>query len=214
MANMFFEKFTNSIYVRFSGTLFLIVILIGCQSNVDEVDEAKEKYESAIGTNQIPKVRIGDAIFQVELAINPSERAKGLSGKDILEENNGMLFIFDENAATQFWMYGMKFPLDLVWISSSCEIIDITHKAKNPENPNTSDGLVLYSSKAPATYTLEINAGEVDLHGINIGEFFLDILPFGKITKKVELFRVFCHLGKIPPSCAPRVMHRTGLSDF
>ena len=168
MANMFFEKFTNSLYVRFIGTLFLIVILIGCQSNVDE---AKEKYESAIGTNQMPKVRIGDAIFQVELAINPSERAKGLSGRDILEENNGMLFIFDENAATQFWMYGMKFPLDLVWISSSCEIIDITHKAKNPENPNTSDGLVLYSSKAPATYTLEINAGEVDLHGINIGEF-------------------------------------------
>ena len=63
----------------------------------------------------------------------------------------------------------MKFPLDLVWISSSCQIVDITYNAEHPENPNSAEGLSLYSSKSPATYTLEINAGEVNLNDINIG---------------------------------------------
>jgi len=93
-----------------------------------------------------------------------------LSGRNILDENNGMLFVFNEDSATQFWMYGMKFPLDIVWISNSCKIIDITYNAEQPENPNSSEDLVLYSSKLPSTYALEINSGEVNLYNIKIGE--------------------------------------------
>jgi uncharacterized membrane protein (UPF0127 family) len=76
-------------------------------------------------------------------------------------------------------MYGMKFSLDLVWISSSCEIVDITYNAEQPENPKLSEGLVLYASKSLATYTLEINAGEVNLHNINIGGL-VEFLNFPK----------------------------------
>ena len=170
MGCMFIEKFTNSKYISFVVVLLLMVIAIGCESNVNGIDEIKDKHISGNVINQTPQVKIGDAIFEVELAINPAERAKGLSGRNILDKNNGMLFVFSEDSATQFWMYGMKFSLDIVWISNSCKIIDITYNAEHPENPNSSEGLVLYSSKLPSTYTLEINAGEIDLYNINIGE--------------------------------------------
>tara|TARA_Y100000590_G_scaffold164382_1_gene188343 strand:+ start:11977 stop:12528 length:552 start_codon:yes stop_codon:yes gene_type:complete len=176
---MIFDKFIDLLHLIFISVLFPAVVLIGCESNMDQSGETRQKHELTTVTNQIPKVKIGGAIFEVELAINPSERALGLSGRDILEENTGMLFIFSQDSATQFWMYGMKFPLDLIWISNSCKVVDITYDAKNPENPNSSENLVLYSSKSPATYTLEINAGEADLNNIKIGSL-VDFLNFPK----------------------------------
>ena len=179
MAYMFFDKVTNAKIISLVVGFFLIVISIGCESTINEMDESKNKYVLTNVINQSTIVKIGDAKFDVELAMNPAQRAKGLSGRSILDENDGMLFVFSEDSATQFWMYGMKFPLDIVWISSSCKIIDITYNAEHPENPNSSEGLVLYSSKLPATYILEINAGEAVFHNINIGEL-VEFLNFPK----------------------------------
>ena len=179
MVYMFIEKFTNPKYISLVAVLFLVIIAIGCESSINGIDETNDKHAVGNVINQIPSVKMGDTIFEVELAINPAERAKGLSGRNILDKNNGMLFVFNEDSAQEFWMYGMKFPLDIVWISSSCKIIDITYNAEHPENPNSSEGLVLYSSKLPATYALEINAGEVDLYNINIGGL-VEFLNFPK----------------------------------
>ena len=169
MEYMFFRKFNNPASVFLFCIGFMMITFVGCESNSNKNNETKSNDVASV-IDQVPKIKIGDVIFEVELAINPAERAKGLSGRNILDKNNGMLFVFSEDSATQFWMYGMKFSLDIVWISNSCKIIDITYNAEHPENPNSSEGLVLYSSKLPATYTLEINAGEIDLYNINIGE--------------------------------------------
>ena len=166
MGHIFLWKFSSPASIVLFCIGLMTLALVGCESN--KHNETKNNNASVL-IQQTPKVKIGDVIFEVELAINPTERSTGLSGRNSLEKNSGMLFVFDKDSATQFWMYGMKFPLDLVWISSSCQIVDITYNAEHPENPNSAEGLSLYSSKSPATYTLEINAGEVNLNDINIG---------------------------------------------
>ena len=178
MEYMFFRKFNNPASVFLFCIGFMMITFVGCESNSNKNNETKSNDVASV-IDQAPKIKIGDVIFEVELAINPTERSRGLSGRNSLEKNSGMLFVFDKDSATQFWMYGMKFSLDLVWISNSCEIVDITYSAEYPENPKSSEGLVLYSSKSPATYTLEINAGEVNLHDINIGGL-VEFLNFPK----------------------------------
>lgn len=81
-----------------------------------------------------------------------------------------MLFIFPSGRASAFWMKGMRFPLDFVWIGAHCRVVDLTLEVPAPA-PGTPDGqLPVYRSSAPAAYTLEVNAGEVSRRGITVGD--------------------------------------------
>ena len=82
----------------------------------------------------------------------------------------GMLFVFETGRASAFWMKGMLFALDFVWIGEDCTVVDTTVHVSNPA-PGTPDSeLPTYASDVPATYTLEINASEVDRLGIRVGD--------------------------------------------
>ena len=117
-----------------------------------------------------PAVTVGNAVFQVEVADTPQARSKGLSGRDSLPLMSGMIFVFESGRTSSFWMKGMRFPLDFVWIGEECTVVD-THTNIQPSTPDTDDGqLPLYRSDSPAMYTLEINAGKVAEVGIEVGD--------------------------------------------
>ena len=44
-----------------------------------------------------------------------------------------MLFIPDGSDAGPFWIKGMLFPLDLIWIGSDCRVVAITVDAQVPD---------------------------------------------------------------------------------
>jgi uncharacterized membrane protein (UPF0127 family) len=115
-------------------------------------------------------VIIGDASFTVELAVTPQQRAQGLSGRPGLPPGAGMLFIFETADLYSFWMKDMRFPLDLVWISAECAVVDITEDAPPPAPGQAVADLLTYRPKEPAQYVLEINAGEAESAGIGIGD--------------------------------------------
>ncbi len=117
-----------------------------------------------------PGVTIGDVTFGAELAYTADLRTKGLSERDGLDSQTGMLFIFDDGRASAFWMKGMRFPLDFVWIGHDCTVVAVTENVPNeaPGTPNSA--LPLYRSFVEAEYHLEINAGEVEKLGIGVGD--------------------------------------------
>ena len=115
-------------------------------------------------------VIIGDSVLPVELAVNSVERTKGLSDRDGLEPGTGMLFIFEGRQASSFWMRKMRFSLDFVWISEDCRVVDITSDVPFPKPGTETSELPSYSSAVPAAYNLEVNAGEVNLFGISVGD--------------------------------------------
>ena len=49
-------------------------------------------------------VKLGGISIAVELALTPESQAQGLSGRDRLGENEGMLFVFDRPDKYSFWM--------------------------------------------------------------------------------------------------------------
>jgi uncharacterized membrane protein (UPF0127 family) len=81
-----------------------------------------------------------------------------------------MLFVFDSDVASAFWMKGMRFPLDFIWISRECTVSDVTAVVPAP-GPDTPDSqLLTYRSAAPAAYNFEVNAGEAEQHGVRVGD--------------------------------------------
>ena len=62
-------------------------------------------------------LEINGVKFNVDIARTPEEQKQGLSGRESLKNNEGMLFIFSRADFYGFWMKEMKFPLDMVWVS-------------------------------------------------------------------------------------------------
>ena len=117
-----------------------------------------------------PTVSIGNVTFNVEVAHIPELRVRGLSGREGIADDSGMLFVFDSGRTTEFWMRGMSFPLDFVWIGDDCTVVDL-HKYVREPLPGTVDAdLEHYASRVPAKYNLEIAAGTVTQRGISVGD--------------------------------------------
>ena len=117
-----------------------------------------------------PAVKIRDAEFKVEVADTPLLRERGLSGRRYMEERKGMLFIPDGPDAGPFWMKGMLFSLDFIWIDSDCRVVDISPYVRAPAPGTPDDRLRRYTSYPSAAYTLEVNAGEAERFGIEVGD--------------------------------------------
>ncbi len=119
--------------------------------------------------NKVPQISINGHDFVVELAIDPAIQKKGLSGRDSLPENAGIIFAYPSKNTLTFWMIDMRFDIDLLWINDD-KIVGIEKNMLAPA-PGTEDkDLVLYSSPEPVNRVLEINSGLVDKYGLKVGD--------------------------------------------
>lgn len=105
--------------------------------------------------------------FKLLVARTSKEQHQGLSDRDILAQDTGMLFIFSKPDYYPFWMRHMKFPLDIIYINNN-KIVTVLNNVKNPvygtENPP------LFRPDAPADKVLEINGGLAKKDSITVGD--------------------------------------------
>lgn len=109
------------------------------------------------------KLFVNSKEFKLELADTESERIRGLSGREKLDEDRAMLFVFPESAEQCMWMKDMKFSLDMVWLDSSRKITKIERNV----SPNTYPQAFCADN---AKYVLEFNAGVTEDTGLKIGQ--------------------------------------------
>jgi uncharacterized membrane protein (UPF0127 family) len=116
------------------------------------------------------EVIIGSTKINVTVADSEEERKQGLSGKDKLGENEGMLFVFDtKNVYPGFWMRGMKIPIDIIWIDDEIVAKIDKNVVISPEGTPDSQ-LKLYYPDKPIDYVLEVHAGFSDKNGLQVGD--------------------------------------------
>ena len=116
-------------------------------------------------------VRIGgDVTYAVDMAVTPEERQQGLSGRETMAQNAGMLFVFEEEQPLQFWMKDMRFPLDIIWIDGRCRLIEVAADVPTPPPNAGNDQIPRVQSPLPAQYVLELNAGEWSRAGLSAGD--------------------------------------------
>lgn len=126
---------------------------------------------------QLDQVSIDGATITAEIASTTTEQTRGLSYRTSLGANDGMLFVFSTGSVQQFWMIGMNFPLDMIWISGNT-VVGFAQNVPAPAPGTAPWNLPLYSSPANTDKVLEVNAGTVAKYGIKVGDT-VTIAPAG-----------------------------------
>lgn len=112
--------------------------------------------------NKKTEIELKGQKFQIEISRSEKEREQGLSGRNNLCENCGMLFVFPQEEKQGFWMKKMNFDLDIIWINNK----KIVYIAKNVSH-NLKETII---PEVKANRVLELSAGTTDNFGIEIGD--------------------------------------------
>lgn len=107
--------------------------------------------------------RGGVHVFQVEVAVTPDERSKGLMFRRELPAGQGMLFDFEGEGPVAMWMKNTYVSLDMLFIRADGRIARIAENTK----PLSEE---IIPSGAPVKAVLEVVAGTVKRLGIVPGD--------------------------------------------
>lgn len=157
--------FIVSLYMGIFGTLFFIVfhLYAGQQKNITQSFPETKLIESLKATY----VELGGTKITVEVADTDALRKQGLSGREGLRENHGMLFLFPVRDRYAFWMKDMRFSIDMVWIAKG--VVASVNENALPEPGVDLSHLKLYIPDVPVDTVIELPSGFVHTHHINLG---------------------------------------------
>lgn len=110
------------------------------------------------------QLRIHGQTFNLQIASTGKAREQGLSGRRSLVRNAGMLFVFSQPGGKCFWMRGMNFPLDIIWLSGDKKVAHIQANV----SPNTYPHQ--FCPSQPAQYVIELHAGAARAAGLRLGQ--------------------------------------------
>lgn len=109
-------------------------------------------------------LRVGNTTINIQVADSDQERMQGLSGREGLAQNEGLLFVFEKEGYHGFWMKDMNFAIDMAWIDKDKKIIHIESDVSPDSYPK------VFSPNFPSLYVLETKANFLKNAGIKIGD--------------------------------------------
>ncbi len=159
-------------YFIFFAVLGAVLVIVGLanffnpaslSSTIDGFNNEKQYPLSIEGTH-----------IAVTVADTPAKRAAGLSSREFLPDNEGLLFIFGEPGKHLFWMKDMHFPIDVVWINERFMVVDVTENILPATFPE------IFEPMEPVRFVLEVNAGWIAKNGIKRGMWIenLELLSY------------------------------------
>ena len=113
-----------------------------------------------------PRVVLGGERFKVEIADTQQKQALGLMFRDSMPADEGMIFLFPNEAPRSFWMKNTRIPLDIMYFDKDLKMVSIS--ANTP--PCRVSRCPSYPSSKPAMYVLELNAGTASELGVGPGD--------------------------------------------
>jgi len=117
------------------------------------------------------KMKIGNNNYNIELATTIAQKTKGLSGRDSLCKNCGMIFVFGFETNLPFWMKDTLIPLDMIWLDKNGKVVDI-------QTITEINSTKIYQNQTPAQYVIELNANDSQKINLKIG----DIIDLSKLN--------------------------------
>lgn len=138
-------------------TLYIVgIIIIGLAwagGGHDITNYAPYYVQRALGKSAT--VQVHGQTLKVEVERSDRAKAKGLSGRRLLVNGRGMLFLFSTPGSYEFWMKDMRFSIDIVWIFQG-KIVDIS---RNVIPSKVGESPARVQPRAPADTVLEVSAG-------------------------------------------------------
>jgi uncharacterized membrane protein (UPF0127 family) len=105
-----------------------------------------------------------------EVAETPAERDRGLMFRTALPADQGMLFVYPDDARHCMWMRNTQVPLSVAFLDAQRRVINTDEMAPQTE--------VIHCAAGPARYVLEMPAGWFARHGVGAGaQFQFQVAP-------------------------------------
>ncbi|MBT8319761.1 MAG: DUF192 domain-containing protein [Gramella sp.] len=153
--------------LSFAAFLILSHGFLACES---------EKKSETIETDPITFTKEGEVYLikasgdtlkklDVELSETDYEHQTGLMYRESMQEDQGMLFIYDSERERSFYMKNTYIPLEIIYYEADSSLVSIQKNA----TPRDETSL---PSEGPAQFVLEINGGLSDQWGIADGDRF------------------------------------------
>lgn len=147
-------------------SIIFVLLIVAFSRSTAPVSTSSVK---AVHNTPKPKitVQVGSQLIYADVADTEASRTIGLSDRSSLPADEGMLFVFDgnNNYPLVFWMKGVVFPIDILWIDDGA-IVQV-NKNVLPEEPGTPENdMALYPANQEVDYVLEVNAGFSDSYNI------------------------------------------------
>lgn len=115
----------------------------------------------SVNNERTTEIMVDSTKMLVEIAETVDEKYKGLSSRESLSENEGMLFLHENMGVHEYVMRNMKFDLDFIFIRDK-EIVDIA-KRISKDYRGVVKGATVYNK------VLEVPAGWVAKKNIKLG---------------------------------------------
>jgi len=142
--------------------LSFALFFISCKDDKKVIKQTEVAFKKE-GELTIFKSDSSKVTLDIEIADTDYDIQTGLMYRDSMKDNQGMLFIFDDEEPRFFYMKNTEIPLDLIFINESKKIVSFQKNAQ-PFNERS------LPSNAPAKYVLEVNAGLVDTWPLAVGD--------------------------------------------
>tara|TARA_R110002049_G_scaffold174490_3_gene341699 strand:- start:744 stop:1220 length:477 start_codon:yes stop_codon:yes gene_type:complete len=138
----------------------LALFLASCKEDKKVIKQTEVTFKKE-GELTLFKSDSTQVALHIEIADTDFDIQTGLMYRDSMKDNQGMLFVFDDEQPRYFYMKNTRIPLDLIYISKNKRIVSFQKNAQ----PFDESSL---PSNVPAKYVLEVNGGLVDKWGLNV----------------------------------------------
>ncbi len=135
--------------------IVMIAGLSGCRGGVAEA-----------GTQA---VEIGGERFELELALDDDARYRGLSGRESIAEDGGMLFIFPRERERTFVMRDCLVPIDILFLGGRGQVLS-AHAMQVEPPGQRADPSTFYSSDGRSAAVIELKGGTIRRLGVEVGD--------------------------------------------
>lgn len=112
----------------------------------------------ASGTDRV-RVAVDDRCLGAEIADTASERGRGLMERDEIGDADGMLFVWDHDVDSGFFMYETRIPLTIGWYLADGS--PVGRADMEPCPARDPDGCPEYLAGGRYRYALEVDAGSL-----------------------------------------------------
>jgi uncharacterized protein len=138
--------------------LAILLPLLGCATKPTSLDDFPTR----------PITLPGGQVIRAETMIDNIDLIRGLMFRTSLAPDHGMLFVHPQPGTYTYWMYQTLIPLDIIWLDSKRNIVEIVENAQ-PCKTQASK-CTQYGGKQTSSYVLELNGGMVRKYGLSVGQ--------------------------------------------
>lgn len=169
-------RIKDKVFIFIIGLGLLLLIINSFYSKKEETGIIKEQAENEVSvkekgiaenltekeevTTSRARISIANKRLEVLVVSTELERYQGLSDLENLEENKGMLFLFDDYGSHHFVMRDMNFGLDFIFIRDG-KVVDFKKNVKKDFSEE-----IFGSTKY--NQVIEVGAGWIETQGVLI----------------------------------------------